>query len=118
MFPYRYKGCPILDFQAAEKAVICRLTLDQALAVFYWRSLAQRAFWGCDIFLRAAAVSFRFFLVCAWRPECPSNFPSAAIAFSRRRTSFCERLRAARKPSITWARLTMLLLSSRMRLSS
>src|SRR2546422_2681575 len=83
-----------------------------AFAVFSFRTFAQRAFWACDILLRAAAESVRLAFLGRPGPGLfPTNFSNAAIASSKRLSSFWVRLLSPRNCFSTWRRLAILISS-------
>src|SRR5207245_11391052 len=66
---------------------------------FSHRSLAQRAFWASAIFLRVATENLRLALGAPRtfrRPLAPTSFSNAAIASSKRLSSFSVRLLSPR----------------------
>src|SRR2546426_3186242 len=80
-----------------------------AFAVFSFRTFAQRAFCACDILLRAAAESVRLGFLGRPGPGLfPTNFSNAAIASSKRLSSFWMRVLSPRNCFSTWRRFLIL----------
>src|SRR5437879_11588281 len=84
-----------------------------AFAAFSFRTFAQRAFWACDILLRVATENLRLGFLGRPGPGLfPTNFSNAAIASSKRLSSFWVRFLSPRNCFSTWRRLAILISSS------